>query len=71
LPLGASSFRDRRSDGVSPEIGERLFISRATVKKHLPHMLDKLSVADRAELATFPNAQLAKRASERTLEYGF
>jgi Bacterial regulatory proteins, luxR family len=45
-----------------PEIGERLFISRATVKTHLPHMLDKLSVADRAELATFPNAQLAKRA---------
>jgi DNA-binding NarL/FixJ family response regulator len=34
-----------------PKIGERLFISRSTVKNHLGHVFDKLGVTTRAELA--------------------
>jgi predicted ATPase/class 3 adenylate cyclase/DNA-binding CsgD family transcriptional regulator len=48
---------------TNPEIGERLFVSRATVKTHLSHVYNKLGVANRTELATFANAQLAKRAT--------
>ncbi len=40
------------ADGLSnPQIGERLFISRATVKAHLTHIYDKVGVANRTELA--------------------
>ena len=35
----------------NPEIGERLFIGRATVKTHLAHIFTKLGVTSRAELA--------------------
>ena len=48
---------------TNPEIGARLFISRATVKSHLTHVYDKLGVANRIELATFATAQLTKRAT--------
>lgn len=34
------------------EIGERLFLSRNTVKTHLRHIFDKLSVHSRAEAVT-------------------
>ena len=37
---------------TNPEIGTRLFISRATVKTHLSHIYAKLGVANRTELAT-------------------
>ena len=35
----------------NPQIGERLLMSRSTVKSHLAHIFTKLSVANRAELA--------------------
>ena len=36
---------------TNPEIGERLFISRGTVKTHLSHVFTKLGIANRSELA--------------------
>lgn len=36
---------------TNPEIGERLFIGRGTVKAHLAHVFAKLDIATRAELA--------------------
>jgi predicted ATPase/DNA-binding CsgD family transcriptional regulator len=42
---------------TNPQIGERMFISRATVKVHLSHVFKKLDVHTRAELA----AQVAQR----------
>jgi len=36
---------------TNPQIGERLFISRATVKVHLSHVFAKLDIASRAQLA--------------------
>jgi predicted ATPase/DNA-binding CsgD family transcriptional regulator len=36
----------------NPEIAQRLFVSRATVKSHLVHVFDKLGIGSRSELAT-------------------
>jgi DNA-binding CsgD family transcriptional regulator len=35
---------------TNPEIGERMFISKATVNTHLAHIFKKLDVHSRAEL---------------------
>jgi predicted ATPase/class 3 adenylate cyclase/DNA-binding CsgD family transcriptional regulator len=48
------------ADGLTnPQIAERLFIGRSTVKTHLEHIFTKLGLHTRAELA----AQAARRAS--------
>jgi DNA-binding CsgD family transcriptional regulator len=48
------------AEGLSnPQIGERMFISRATVKAHLSHIYGKLDVKNRSELA----AKAAQRKS--------
>jgi DNA-binding CsgD family transcriptional regulator len=40
------------ADGLTnPEIAERVFISRATVKVHLSHIYAKLGLRNRSELA--------------------
>jgi DNA-binding CsgD family transcriptional regulator len=40
------------ADGLTnPEIGQRLFMSRGTVKTHLAHVYAKLGVANRTQLA--------------------
>jgi DNA-binding CsgD family transcriptional regulator len=36
---------------TNPEIGERLFIGRGTVKTHIAHAFAKLGVSTRTELA--------------------
>jgi DNA-binding CsgD family transcriptional regulator len=47
------------AEGLSnPDIGDRLLISRATVKTHLTHVFTKLDVINRAQLVA-----LATRAS--------
>jgi DNA-binding CsgD family transcriptional regulator len=48
---------------TNPEIGERLFVSRATVKTHLSHMYTKLGVANRTELATQAAAHLHRHGA--------
>jgi DNA-binding NarL/FixJ family response regulator len=36
---------------TNPQIGDRMFISRGTVKVHLSHIFAKLGIATRSELA--------------------
>lgn len=45
---------------TNPQIGERMFISRGTVKVHLSNILRKLDMSTRAEVA----AEAARRATE-------
>ncbi|HKA85192.1 MAG TPA: LuxR C-terminal-related transcriptional regulator [Acidimicrobiales bacterium] len=42
---------------TNPEIGARLFISRATVKTHLSHVYAKLHLSNRTELAALAGVQ--------------
>jgi DNA-binding CsgD family transcriptional regulator/tetratricopeptide (TPR) repeat protein len=44
---------------TNPEIGSRLFISRATVKTHLSHVYAKLGVSNRTELAALASTRSA------------
>jgi DNA-binding NarL/FixJ family response regulator len=53
LELMAEGLRNR-------EIAERLFVTEATVKTHVRHLLDKLRLRNRAEAAAFA-ARVARR----------
>ena len=46
---------------TNPQIGERMFISRATVKTHLSHIYAKLGITNRVELAS----EVERRADPR------
>ena len=46
---------------TNPEIGSRLFISRATVKTHLSHVYAKLDVSNRTELAALASTRSGSR----------
>ncbi len=46
---------------TNPEIGERMFIARGTVKMHLSHVYAKLDIRNRSELASL----VARRAGQR------
>jgi DNA-binding CsgD family transcriptional regulator len=47
-------------EGLSnPEIADRLFMGRGTVKTHLSHIYAKLDIANRTELATLATRHLA------------
>jgi DNA-binding CsgD family transcriptional regulator len=49
LTLREGEVLQLAAEGLSgPSIGERLFVSRGTVKTHLQHIYDKLGVRDRA-----------------------
>jgi DNA-binding CsgD family transcriptional regulator len=47
---------------TNPQIGERMFITRGTVKVHLSHIYAKLGIQNRAELA----AEAARRLPVRS-----
>jgi len=47
---------------TNPQIGARLFMSRAAVKTHLSHVYAKLAVANRTELATLAGNRTAKQS---------
>ena len=43
------------SPPANEEIGEKLFISEQTVKKHLHNVFGRLGVSDRLEFALYPS----------------
>jgi predicted ATPase/DNA-binding CsgD family transcriptional regulator len=45
---------------TNPQIGSRLFISRATVKTHLSHVYAKLDVSNRTELAALASSRVSQ-----------
>jgi predicted ATPase/DNA-binding CsgD family transcriptional regulator len=56
-PTELEVMRHTAAGLTNPQIGERMFISRGTVKAHLSHIFAKLGISSRTELA----AQAAKR----------
>ena len=53
---------------TNPQIGERMFITRGTVKIHLSHIYTKLSLKNRSELAAeAARRQLGTRGSDASL----
>jgi DNA-binding CsgD family transcriptional regulator len=54
---------------TNPEIGQRLFMSRGTVKTHLAHVFAKVGVANRTELATMAQVRLQRNAPHRTPDH--
>ena len=59
-PTEVEVVRHAAAGLTNPQIGERMFISRATVKTHLSHIFGKLAISSRTELA----AEAAKRRVE-------
>ncbi len=50
---------------TNPQIGERLFVSRGTVKVHLAHVFSKLGVSTRAELAAEATRRTGRRGDPK------
>ena len=46
---------------TNPQIAERLFMSRSTVKSHIEHIFAKLGVRRRSELASAATARQITR----------
>ena len=61
-PTEVEVVRQAAAGLTNPQIAERLFIARATVKTHLSHIYAKLNVDNRAQLAV----QAAGRLQPRT-----
>ena len=56
-PTEVELVRDAAAGLTNPQIGERMFVSRSTLKAHRSHVFAKLGVTSRAEIA----AEAAKR----------
>jgi DNA-binding NarL/FixJ family response regulator len=48
---------------TNPQIGERMFVSKATVKTHLAHIFRKLDVHNRTELGALAALHLEADSS--------
>jgi two-component system, NarL family, nitrate/nitrite response regulator NarL len=74
LPMGSQKLTSRerqvlnciRQGNSNKEIGHTLNISEATVKNHVHHLLEKLSVTTRAQAALRSNAFSARRRALAT-----
>ncbi|HEX5225771.1 MAG TPA: LuxR C-terminal-related transcriptional regulator, partial [Solirubrobacteraceae bacterium] len=53
---------------TNPEVGERMFIARGTVKMHLSHIYAKLEIRNRSELAALAARRGTQNASETVSE---
>ena len=51
---------------TNPEIGQRMFISRGTVKIHLSHIYAKLGVRNRSELTAYASRRGNRQGQEET-----
>ncbi len=57
-PTELEVVRQAAAGLTNPQIGERLFIARATVKAHLSHVYAKLNVRNRSQLAAMAAGRL-------------
>jgi predicted ATPase/class 3 adenylate cyclase/DNA-binding CsgD family transcriptional regulator len=53
---------------TNPEIGQRMFISRGTVKIHLSHIYAKVGVRNRSELAAYASRRANRQDQEHTAQ---
>ena len=58
-PTELEIVRQAAAGLTNPQIAERLFVARATVKTHLSHIYAKLGVRNRSQLAAHAAGRLA------------